>query len=223
MKYVKDLVNFALFREPVDKFLKDLDFNRDFLFYLGVILLVILIGTVDLCLQVYFGPLPILSAGGIDTTFLVLFVILFFLVFIPGIVSYFLNCFAIHFFLSALKYKGNLSRTLGAVVKVLSSTQLTYIIPLQIVVLLISIVMAFFYENEAVYPIISNIKIWFYLLAGLILIIPSTYLLMKTVKKLYNTSTIKALAAILFLPAVALIIMVVFLILIAMYFTARPA
>ncbi|MFA5125752.1 MAG: YIP1 family protein [archaeon] len=224
MKYAKDLVRFALFRVPVDKFLKDLNFNKDFPFFLGLLFLGVLISVATLSIKMYFGPLPTLvNSDGTDFTLPILFIVFIFFGLFSSVVNYFLNCFAIHFLLTILKCKGNLSKTLGAIVKVLSSIQLTYSIPLQIIVLLISIVLLSFQENESFYSLSENIIMGFSLIASLIFIIISLYLSVKVVKKLYNTSTIKAVAAVLFLHIVVLIIMVVFLILMLMYFTARPA
>jgi len=209
--YIKDAFQIALLQQPLEKVLNQLEFKKEILIFIGLTLVQVAISFITTYMLTPQTKLPKLFIGGLDATFgTIIFSYLLLVTFC--LLYYLFSVFEIHLFSRILGGKGEVTKSLATIAKISNATMITYLLPLQILPLIIPILATI----TQIVPIVLITSIIQLLILAVVFLI-TVFLTIKAIKIIYKLNTLKAILAGLVLP---LALEIIILIILAIIFVA---
>lgn len=201
--YIKDSIQIATLRQPVEKTIKEVNIKKEILIYAFLSLLSILL---LFALNLYNNTQEPFLINGLDVTQTV-FTLSFILTLLFITAYYIFSIIELHFFSKLLGGKGQFIKTFGSLTKLANSITITYTFPIQIIFSLTTIISTIIQVNQIIIPIAEL----FQLILFIPIIIISAFLTVKATKALYKLNTMKAILSSIILPLILEMLLLVIL------------
>ena len=202
--YIKDSIQTATLRQPVEKALKEIDIKKEVLIYIFLSLAILLIGFVTEYSTLSQNPFIV---NGEDST-LIIILILYTLVTIFTAAYYIFSIIELHIFSKLVGGQGLFVKTFGSIAKIANSIIITFFLPIQILFSAIVLMSTITQINSIIMPIADLVRLILFIIVFLVNVI----LTIKTTKVLYKLDTLRAILSSIIFPIILEILLLIALI-----------